>query len=129
MINVATHAPTNAYPDREIHYGSTEQYSHDTNTFQHLGVEYPPGTAYAPGDQEGYYQDGVPNGHNAAYHDPDPFVAVNNSYSLSSHTRAHPYSVSGNVTGLAPPVAFRQELGRESGYQQSLDSFYGATTS
>jgi hypothetical protein len=122
-------AGADAYPDRQIHYGHdadtypNDDYSqgHDTYSQGHhqqdvtnvyapddYSANYPPGVAYSTSQEEQYqYHSG--QGQHAQTESPFPKE---------------------DGTGLAPPVAFRDPIGREQGgrdsYQTSIDSFYGA---
>lgn len=125
--------PMNAYPSNDVHYDNSDP--HLATYPQEDPVGYPPGTAYAHATtQEGPYQYPSYGGFDAApaadYSQPSSERASpSHAVSPAFFNPTHPYSNSAPATGLAPPVAFREPLGRDSGYQQSIDSFYGASTS
>jgi len=93
----------------------SEQYPSQEYIAQEYDVGYPPGTAYAVSQgQDGQYQ-------YSGYEQEQP---------EASSSQPHPFSDPSNqrtLTSSAPPVAFRGVESRGSGYQQSIDSFYGAS--
>jgi len=119
---VMTPAATNAYPDRGIHYGSEDVY-----TPSDYGIEYPPGAEY--NGQE--YNDAA-YAYGACQVLSEPPNLTQSHASASSFMPLHPYADpqnSSSMTGLAPPVTYRDSSSRASGYPQSVDSFYGAAGS
>jgi hypothetical protein len=101
VAEAMTPAPAGAYPDRQIHYGDVV----DHVVYDTYDVGYPPGTGYQP--DHPYAESSstpTPTGNYS------PTNAPNTSYS-----------------GLPPPVSFRDPGARGSGYDQSIDSFYGVS--
>ncbi|KAJ7068471.1 hypothetical protein C8F01DRAFT_1364800 [Mycena amicta] len=124
-------------------YGGADHYLVDTNEYN-----YPPSAPYNPNAAQQQYYDTAPQQQYYA----EPAVAdtsyevynqyytgesaqVGNTYGVSTPQRSasispHPYSHPAHTSG-APPSAMRPFVGREardsSAYQQSIDSFYGAS--
>ncbi|KAJ7490371.1 hypothetical protein B0H11DRAFT_1022083 [Mycena galericulata] len=140
--------PMDAHSTPIPNYGSADQYLVDTADYS---VTYPPGSSYPPvADHppapEQYYSTPAPDQHYVAEQDPyyaqsnNAYEAYNQYYtadagaaennysvapanhrpSLSPHPYSHPSHAS------AGPSAMRDFAGRDSAYQQSIDSFYGA---
>jgi hypothetical protein len=102
MMEAMAPSSMNAYPDRQIHYGNmAPQPSYDN-----YGAGYPPRADY---QSQGYPQHSIQPSLSSAY--PHPFAGTQTSAQA----------------GLAPPVALREPGARGSGYDQSIDSFYGAS--
>jgi len=97
MAREMTHASTDVYMNRDVHFGS--HYMQPT-----YGLDYPQGVAYGQVDEQPTHSTDR-QGNSSAYMPPQPFVSV-----------AH-----------APPVSYRQPRGRAPGTYQpsSIDSFYG----
>ena len=97
-------ARADAYPDRAVHYGST-QATRDYNAPQQH--EYPPGTAYAAaasGNQYQYQYTGY--GTTANYGSTTNYDTTATYDTSPSSTGAHPFADPQNVSrGRAPPVA------------------------
>ncbi|KAI0796883.1 hypothetical protein C8Q75DRAFT_729721 [Abortiporus biennis] len=108
-VDVTVPASTDAYPDRNVHYGAGayDQAQYDQTQYEQA-YDYPQGTAYAAASQGGQYQyNGYAGQQQAASRTspgPHPFADPHNSLRPSA----------------APPV--------NQPYAQSVDYYYGASS-
>ncbi len=111
---LATHAASDAYPDRAMHYGlpSMEEYAQpqvmglDFNS----AVDYPPVTSYDPTQYAGYeaYNPAQYTGYDGGYAQPQqPYYAASYAPQMPAHPYANPTN-SVRMTG-APPAQFYGE--------------------
>jgi hypothetical protein len=136
--------PMDAHATPGPNYGTADQYLVDTADYV---VSYPPGAAYSPtadhlqhytldqpqhpsAEPEPYYAEANAYESYNQYYTPEGRAAVENGYSVSPANQRpslspHPYSHPSHGNA-APPSAIRDFAGRDSAYQQSIDSFYGA---
>ncbi|TFY56221.1 hypothetical protein EVG20_g9015 [Dentipellis fragilis] len=131
----AAPATAEAYPDRAIHYGPSPDARADVYTPTDYGIAYPPGTTFAPQNEEptpnhedAYdpYSAYSPANHETAYHEPAHRVHKPSPLSESSTAAKHPFADPVNVRNqrAAPPVSYRGD----SQYSPSVDSFYGTAS-
>lgn len=125
MTELATHTPMDPYQGNDMVYSSPAHHdrypTEDLFAQQDYSRHPTSGTVYPIASNQGeQYNDYVPH-HDSA---PDHFFTPQISSSPVSHPYTHP-TVSAN---LAPPTSYREKFGRDSGYQQSIDSFYGGAT-
>lgn len=127
MMDLANQAPMDAYPSRDVHYGNLQAFG------THMAQDNAPSTAYGKtASQERDYQYQYPShayvDNGAAGYTQLTFVQQPAAHPTTPiYTPSHPYSTPASTVGAAPPVAYREPAGRDSAYQQSIDSFYGAT--
>lgn len=118
ITQVTTHAPTDVYVNRDVHFGSNYM---DYGGQGAYGLDYPPGSSYTaqytyPGSPAyGVTANDVQSSHQGV-------GQGSNLFGIPSHTYA-----TGSVSARnAPPVSVRQPQSRDSGaYPPSIDSFYG----
>ncbi|KAA1466702.1 hypothetical protein DENSPDRAFT_876741 [Dentipellis sp. KUC8613] len=131
----AAPATAEAYPDRAIHYGHSPDARANVYTPTDYGIAYPPGTTFAPQNEEpapnnedAYdpYSAYSPANPEPVYHEPAYRVHKPSPLAESSTAATHPFADPVNVRTprAAPPVSYRSD----SQYSHSVDSFYGTTS-
>jgi hypothetical protein len=121
MTEAMAPAPADAYPDRQIHYGNLDTSQSEHAIYDAYAIGYPPAVDYPP-QATSYEQNGTH--YQETYAEPASASSVATSAPYPpSHQYPDPHNAS--YTGFAPPVSFRDPGARGSGYNQSIDSFYG----
>jgi len=112
----------NAYPDRQIHFGDIGLQQSDDGMYSDYGLGYPPGAVYSPPQESSQGGSHYPEAYDGQARESatPPTESQSSTYTL---TRDPPNA---SNTAFAPPVSFRQPGARGSGYDPSIDSFYGA---